>query len=511
MTKSNPLFPLISHIYITSKIIYSFPPGLFYQIIIIITPTHTQIHLVDTPVAEQPETTPAATTEEPTITTTPTEDNEDDVPAAEEVPVVTEEQEEAPTTTTENKEEEEEEAAPTTTEEKAEDDENVMTIAKAHDEKNPVVYLDVACGGELLGRIVIELFANICPKTAENFRALCTGEKGEGKLGKPLHYKNSIFHRVIKDFMLQFGDFTNFNGTGGESIYGPKFPDENFILKHTEPCLLSMANAGPGTNGSQCFITTAVTPWLDGKHVVFGKVIRGQDVVRIIEDQAPGSQKQDRPQVDIIIQDCGQIAEGQSIDTPADPRDPYPYSFDDLQTEDEKTPPTRIKYANILKDAGNEYFRESDYAQSAAKYSKALRYLTVSQNTIITPEESMDLAKAKVPIFQNRAQCYLKLHEALVKSEPNEAKKFKFLQQALPDLHFCLQLDDTNVKALYRLTQIYSFTGDVQEEFQVIDHALKVHPEDKQIKAMWDKSDAKLKQFKKKNAARFAKAFQDDE
>jgi len=391
-------------------------------------------------------------------------------------------------------------------------------IEEAHSDENPIVFLDISMGDETLGRIVIELFANIVPKTAENFRCLCTGEKGMGKLGKPLHYKGSIFHRVIKDFMLQFGDFTNFNGTGGESIYGPKFEDENFILKHTEPMLLSMANAGPGTNGSQVFITTATTSWLDNKHVVFGKVIRGQDVARMIEEQAPGSQSQDRPRVDIVIENCGQIEKGSDIDAPADPRDPFPYSFDDLvvpleegETAPNKSPSTRIKYAGLLKDAGNEYYKEGEMAKAAAKYSKALRYLTVSQNTVITPEESMDLAKAKVPIFTNRAHCYLKLHDDLIKSNPQEAKLFRYLQQALPDLHFCLQLDDTNVKALYRLTQIYSYTGDVQEEFQVIDHALKVHPEDKTIIAMWNKADKKLKQYKQKHAKRFAKAFEDDQ
>ena len=169
---------------------------------------------------------------------------------------------------------------------------------------NPQVFFDISIGGAPAGRVVFELFADVVPNTAENFRVLCTGEAGVGRSGKALHYKGSVFHRVIPQFMCQGGDFTRGDGRGGESIYGEKFADENFELKHTQPGLLSMANAGPNTNGSQFFITTAVTPWLDGRHVVFGKVVSGMDVVRAME--AVGTES-GRTRKRVIIEDSGQV------------------------------------------------------------------------------------------------------------------------------------------------------------------------------------------------------------
>lgn len=170
---------------------------------------------------------------------------------------------------------------------------------------NPQVFFDISIGGQPAGRIVMELRADVVPRTAENFRALCTGEKGIGASGKPLHYKGSSFHRIIPDFMCQGGDFTRGNGTGGESIYGGSFADENFQLKHTGPGILSMANAGPGTNGSQFFLTTVKTPWLDGKHVVFGSVVEGMDVVEAME--AVGSSPSGRTSQPVVITDSGQL------------------------------------------------------------------------------------------------------------------------------------------------------------------------------------------------------------
>ncbi|CAE6470536.1 unnamed protein product, partial [Rhizoctonia solani] len=166
--------------------------------------------------------------------------------------------------------------------------------------KNKDVYFDILIAGAPAGRIRFKLYDSVVPRTVKNFRMLCVGEYEGEKYG----YAGSGFHRIIPNFMCQGGDFTKHNGTGGRSIYGEKFADENFQIKHTKPGLLSMANAGPNTNGSQFFITTAVTSWLDGKHVVFGEVVSGHDVVKKMDALGQDSGK---PKQSVKIANCGII------------------------------------------------------------------------------------------------------------------------------------------------------------------------------------------------------------
>jgi peptidyl-prolyl isomerase H (cyclophilin H) len=168
---------------------------------------------------------------------------------------------------------------------------------------NPVVFLDVSLSGQVVGRIKIELFAHLVPRTAENFRQLCTGEYLKNSI--PQGYKNAPFHRIIKDFMIQGGDFVRGDGSGSASIYGDMFEDEGFFMNHSGPGLVSMANSGANTNGCQFFITCAPCDFLDGKNVVVGRVLEGMSAVRKIEETSVGVLN--RPKVPVVISECGQM------------------------------------------------------------------------------------------------------------------------------------------------------------------------------------------------------------
>jgi len=342
---------------------------------------------------------------------------------------------------------------------------------------NPRVWFDITVGGDPTGRIVFELYKDVTPRTADNFRALCTGEKGMGESGKPLHYKGSGFHRIIKGFMCQGGDFTKNNGTGGESIYGEKFEDEDFSIKHTEPFLLSMANAGPNTNGSQFFITTVPTAHLDGKHCVFGKVLKGQDIVRMMEG-LPSSG--DKPNDDVVIADCGELVEGEDDGVVVDPNDPYPMFPSDLTDEQSKTS------AEAIRGAGNNKFKEQDFKGAVAKYGKALRYLDDADDM----DESV--IKARVACFSNRAACYLKLGDNA---------------NAADDCANALHDDATNTKALFRHGQALLNLKNYEEAKEQLSKAHAALPDDKRIAAFLARAKKFVVAARKKESAKYAKMF----
>ncbi|GAA5870552.1 hypothetical protein JCM8547_002046 [Rhodosporidiobolus lusitaniae] len=368
---------------------------------------------------------------------------------------------------------------------------------------NPRVFFDIAVNGQKAGRITFELFADVVPKTAENFRALCTGEKGVGNMGKPLHYKGSKFHRIIRKFMCQGGDFTNGNGTGGESIYGEKFEDENFELKHEKPFLLSMANAGPGTNGSQFFITTVPTPHLDGKHVVFGKVLHGRSVVRLMEE-APVSG--DAPTEEITIEECGQLAEGDDgivADEFADGYEEYP-SDDE---HDVNEPKTSLEIAEKIKARGTELFKAGNFAQANKKYIKALRYL---DRHISLPERDvpveLQLATARLSILLNSALAALKSgdNELCVKqasrvlNTDGDADK----EEGRKTLS-----EGEKAKALYRRAMARSAMKADKEAVADLEKAAELQPEDAAIKQALAAAKQRIEDRKKRARAAFGKMF----
>ncbi|KAM6541680.1 hypothetical protein CsatB_006127 [Cannabis sativa] len=329
-------------------------------------------------------------------------------------------------------------------------------------------FLDISIGGELEGRIVVELYDDVVPKTAENFRALCTGEKGIGpNTGVPLHYKGVRFHRVIKGFMVQCGDISAGDGTGGESIYGLKFEDENFEVKHERKGMLSMANSGPDTNGSQFFITTTRTSHLDGKHVVFGKVTKGMGVVRSIEHITIG--EGDCPTAEAVIADCGEIPEGEDdgICNFFNDGDIYPDWPADLDES-----PSDLSWwmtaVEAVKAFGNDSYKKQDFKMALKKYRKALRYLDICwEKDGIDEGRSSSLRKTKSQIFTNSSACKLKLGD---------------LKGALLDTDFAMRDGENNVKALFRQGQAYMALNDIDSAVESFKKAIDLEPNDAGIK-----------------------------
>lgn len=368
---------------------------------------------------------------------------------------------------------------------------NPAPVNKPSNPDNPRVFFDVDIGGGRVGRVVFEVFADVVPKTAENFRALCTGEKGIGKsTGKPLHFKGCPFHRIIKKFMIQGGDFSNHNGTGGESIYGDKFEDENFHYMHDRPGLLSMANAGPNTNGSQFFVTTVPTPHLDGKHVVFGQVLKGMGVVKMLEAM---DTKEDTPVKPCIIAECGEHKAGDDWgvapdDGSGDAHPDFPEDSDvDLKDVDKV-----LAVAEDVKNIGNNFFKKQNWQSAMRKYFKALRYLEVCGESLEDEGSQKKLKPTALSCMLNTAACQLKLQQ---------------WQDAIDNCNEVLGLDETNTKALFRRAQAWQGLKEFNNAMTDLKKAQEIAPADKAIANEMQRVKNRVKEEKDKEKKMFAKMF----
>ncbi|ORY86417.1 cyclophilin-like domain-containing protein [Protomyces lactucae-debilis] len=355
------------------------------------------------------------------------------------------------------------------------------------------VFFNISIGDQPAGKIVMQLYDDICPKTTANFRALCTGEKGIGKTGKPLCYKGSSFHRVIRNFMIQSGDFTNGDGTGGESIYGVKFEDENFEVKHSKPYLLSMANAGQHTNGSQFFITTTETSHLDGKHVVFGEVTKGKGLVRQIENQKTGPA--DLPLAAVKIIDCGVVDESNVSSSAADAEDPWEDYPDDH--DGDRSGEAMFKIASDLKALGNKHFKEGNLEKGLEKYSKALRYLLdINSDEAHTIKTQIRPLRTSLNLNSALLQLKLKRFKEAVQSATT------VLESPAPEL-----TDADRAKAYYRRALGRGGSKDEEGALEDLAEAGKLMPEDGEVKRETAKMKKAIAEKVQKQKQAYAKMF----
>ncbi|XP_012268209.2 peptidyl-prolyl cis-trans isomerase D [Athalia rosae] len=352
-------------------------------------------------------------------------------------------------------------------------------------QKNPIVFLDFTVDDEKVGRVVLELFKNVAPRTVENFRALCTGEYGTGLNGKPLHYKGSIIHKVIPQCMIQGGDIINFDGSGGESIYGPHFEDESFEKKNTEAGYLVMVNEGSrNSNSSQFVITSIPCPHLDETNVVFGKVLKGMGIVTEL-NEVPTIK--DVPQQVIRIVDCGELGQGKSWgleeeDGTADVYPPWPDDWDHDLFVDKLD---NVYMGNVvmrIKDSGNHYFSKKDYIVAERKYKKALRYIDwmAKLKDLIKQPGAIDPAELKVQTLSNLAAVKLKRDQ---------------YREALKICNKVLDLDRKNCKAMYRRGLAQMGLNEHQLALRDMKQALEGMPNNKQIIREMDKVNKVIQSY----------------
>ncbi|KAI8825210.1 peptidyl-prolyl cis-trans isomerase D [Fimicolochytrium jonesii] len=379
----------------------------------------------------------------------------------------------------------------------------------SHTSPNPRTYFDITIGGTPAGRIVFELYKDVVPKTAENFRALCTGEVNSKTRGVPLTFKGSAFHRVIKGFMIQGGDFTAGNGTGGESIYGEKFEDEKFEYVHDKPGLLSMANAGPNTNGSQFFVTTVPTPHLNGKHVVFGRVIKGMNIVRRIENLETIS---DKPTEPVVIASCGELTPGQDdgVPTPTD-GDVYEEYPEDMPGDADKPAEEMLDIAGKVKVFGNEAFKKAEYRKAVEKYEKAVRYLNAIHPSPedleeLSVEQKQTFFAIKVSCLLNSAMCHLKV-TSYRPAVDTTTQVLDLSQKLAPYAPTFSITPSDKCKAHFRRGQALAALKDTDAALVDLQAALAITPEDKLIQREVAVVQRAVKERKEREKKAYAKMF----